>query len=82
MIVYQLPNGKCVYLTVEQFLSLEDDDIKYLVEFNFGNTVNDPFSLKADNELYDEDVEIDSLDIPYNEDDEPFEEFDINSILD
>jgi hypothetical protein len=82
MIVYQLPNGKCIHLTVEQFLSMNEDDIKYMIEFNFGHHINDPFSLKADNDLYEEDVEIDSLDIPYNEDDEPFDEFDINSILD
>ena len=42
-IVYQLPSGKVVYLTVEQFLRLSDDDIKYMDTNNFGTPSNNPF---------------------------------------
>lgn len=43
MIVYQLPNGKIVYLTLDQFLSLTDDDESLLSEYNYGYTCNTPF---------------------------------------
>lgn len=43
MIVYQLPNGKIVHLTLEQFLSLTDDDESLLSESNYGYTCSTPF---------------------------------------
>lgn len=43
MIVYQLPNGKVVYLSLEQLLSLSDDDVSYLTEQNYGRSCSSPF---------------------------------------
>ena len=43
MIVYQLPNGKIVHLTLEQFLNLTDDDESLLSEYNYGYTCSTPF---------------------------------------
>lgn len=40
---YQLPNGKTVYLTVEEYLNLTDADIQYLVSLNVGESVLNPF---------------------------------------
>lgn len=34
--LYQLPNGKVVNLTVEEYLNLTDEDIQALVALNFG----------------------------------------------
>lgn len=42
--LYQLPNGKTHKLTVEQFLSMSDDDLKQLEGNNKGGfEINDPF---------------------------------------
>ena len=41
--LYQLPNGKVVYLTTEEFLELTDQDVQYLVSLNYGEVVIDPF---------------------------------------
>jgi hypothetical protein len=41
--LYQLPNGRVVYLTVEDFLNLDNDDINYLIETNQGRTIKNPF---------------------------------------
>jgi hypothetical protein len=41
--LYQLPNGKVVEITFEQYLQLTDEDIEYLVAFNHGEEMDDPF---------------------------------------
>jgi hypothetical protein len=42
--ILQLSNGKIIHLTVEEYLSLSDEDIQYLNSVNVGNeTPNNPF---------------------------------------
>ena len=43
MILYQLPNGKSIYITVEEFLNLTDSEIQFLVSINYGESILDPF---------------------------------------
>jgi hypothetical protein len=43
VILYQLPNGKSVYITVEEFLNLTDSEIQFLVSINYGESILDPF---------------------------------------
>lgn len=45
--LYQLPNGKVIHLTIEEFLDLSDADIQYLVSINYGETIIDPFHKSA-----------------------------------
>lgn len=45
--LYQLPNGKVVHLTVEEYLELTDLDIQYLMSIDYGNFIIDPFSGSA-----------------------------------
>ena len=40
---YQLPNGKVVYLTIEEYLNLTDHDIQYLMAINYGEYIHNPF---------------------------------------
>lgn len=41
--VYQLPNGKVIHLTVEQYLDLTDEDIQYLMSINYGDHATSPW---------------------------------------
>jgi len=41
---YQLPNGKVINLTIEEYLNLTDDDIQFLIAYNYGDTITDPFT--------------------------------------
>lgn len=43
--IYQLSTGKIIYLTVEQYLDLTDQDLQYLVSINAGHyaPVRNPF---------------------------------------
>lgn len=41
--ILQLKNGKCLYLTVEQYLALSDIDIEEITSLNIGSFLEDPF---------------------------------------
>jgi hypothetical protein len=45
--LYQLPNGKCIEITMEQFLKMTDEELKGMIAFNAGEEVNDPFALSV-----------------------------------
>jgi hypothetical protein len=45
--LYQLPNGKVIYLTIEQYLELSDEDITYMVSTGYGEYTLNPFTDSA-----------------------------------
>lgn len=45
--LYQLPNGKCVEISVEQYLRMSDEELDMYMAFNSGEEVNDPFALSV-----------------------------------
>ena len=47
--MYQLPNGKVIHLTIEEYLELTDEDIQYLMSKDFGDHVANPFTQSAVN---------------------------------
>lgn len=47
VMLYQLPNGKVIHLTVEEYLDLTDEDIQYLMSIDYGEYVRDPFKGSA-----------------------------------
>ena len=63
---YQLPNGKTIYLTIDQFLDLTDEDIQDLVATNCGEQYLNPFK---DSAVLDQEEEK-SYDFDYLADDE------------
>jgi hypothetical protein len=58
--LYQLPNGKTIFLDVEDYLSLTDTDIQNLIALNIGDPHLNPFKnsvIYNRSEEYDEDDE-------------------------
>jgi len=45
--IYQLPNGKVINITIEQYLDLSDEDIQYLISIDYGNFARSPFTGSA-----------------------------------
>lgn len=43
VMLYQLPNGKVVHLSIEEYLDLTDEDIQYLMSIDYGEHIRDPF---------------------------------------
>ena len=44
---YQLPNGRVINITIEQYLSMSDNDIQYMICINAGESVHNPFTGSA-----------------------------------
>jgi hypothetical protein len=40
---YQLPNGKVIEMTTEQFVEMSDEELEYLIAFNYGDVVENPW---------------------------------------
>jgi hypothetical protein len=48
--LYQLPNGKVIEISLEDYLEMTDADFQNLMAFNLGEHVNNPFTNSAINE--------------------------------
>ena len=45
--LYQLPNGKVINISIVQFLDMTDHDIQYLMSINGGDYCSNPFTESA-----------------------------------
>ena len=77
--LYQLPNGKVIYLTIEQYLELTDEDIQYLMSLNAGEFALNPFTDSAvventKEKYYDFDYLTDDESENIISDDDPFDD--------
>lgn len=41
--LYQLPNGKVIEISTEQFVEMTDEELEYLIAFNYGDALEDPW---------------------------------------
>jgi hypothetical protein len=73
VMLYQLPNGKVVNLSVEEYLDLTDEDIQYLMSIDFGDHIINPFTGSA--------VENNTREKYYDFEFLPQDEEDINNII-
>ena len=59
--LYQLPNGKVIEISTEQFVEMTDEELEYLIAYNYGDVVENPWhgsilnkhSLSIEDELLD-----------------------------
>ena len=77
--IYQLPTGKIVYISLDVYLDLTEEDIQFMIAHAHGNSPNNPFhgtAMKASSRTSSADEEEehdDSIDY-WADDDEAFEE--------
>jgi hypothetical protein len=71
-VYYQLPNGKTIYLTIEEYLNLTDQDIQNLVSMNCGESILNPFKGSATVDKSQADKEYDFDYLVNDEEDEPY----------
>lgn len=80
--LFQLPNGKAIEISTEQFVDMTDEELEYLIAFNygevqenpwFGSILNDGINLDDIEEVFNKDLteipEVDRInlsDIDYN----------------
>lgn len=41
--LYQLPNGKVIEISTEQYFEMTDEELEYLIAYNYGDTQEDPW---------------------------------------
>lgn len=66
--LYQLPNGKVIELSLEQYLDMSDEELENIISYNFGHEVESPFfgSIleKPGSMILEEDIDSDELELP------------------
>ena len=41
--LYQLPNGKVIEISTEQYCELSDEELEYLIAYNYGDVLENPW---------------------------------------
>jgi hypothetical protein len=41
--LYQLPTGKVIEISTEQYLHLSDEELEYLIAYNYGDILENPW---------------------------------------
>lgn len=41
--LYQLPSGKVIEMSTEQFVEMTDEELEYLIAYNYGDTQENPW---------------------------------------
>lgn len=41
--LYQLPNGKVIEISTEQYFEMSDEELEYLIAYNYGDVIEDPW---------------------------------------
>jgi hypothetical protein len=65
---YQLPNGKVIELSTEQYIEMSDEELEYLIAYNYGDVLENPWFgsiLTKHDRAHDEDLS--DIILPLNE---------------
>lgn len=56
--LYQLPNGKVIEISTEQYFEMSDEELEYLIAYNYGDVQENPWfgSVLLKQEKEDEDL--------------------------
>lgn len=67
--LYQLPNGRVIEISTEQYIEMSDEELEYLIAYNYGDTLEDPWFGSVLNKQSKDEADIlpDLIDIPEDE---------------
>lgn len=83
MIYYQLPNGKVIMLSVEEYLDLTKEDIQYYMSLDYGEYISNPFHGSSSKEnCKEKEYDFDYLDSEDDLDDYPSDDLPFDDIID
>jgi len=67
-LLYQLPNGKVIEISTEQFVEMSDEELEYLIAYNYGDAQENPWFgsvlVKQVKEEYYEEIPPDLTEVP------------------
>ena len=75
---FQLPTGKTIYLSIDEYLALTDSDIQYLIATNSGDSIINPFAGSAVNKNATEKYKKEKEEYYYSDEDITIDPFMIN----
>lgn len=56
---YQLPNGKVLEMSTEQYIEMSDEELEYLIAYNYGDIYENPWHgsiLTKHDKIHDQDL--------------------------
>lgn len=60
--LYQLPTGKVIEISTEQFFEMSDEELEYLIAYNYGDVIENPWHrsilTKQTKDLYEENLDL------------------------
>lgn len=67
--LYQLPNGRVIEISTEQYIEMSDEELEYLIAYNYGDTQENPWfgSVLTKQAKEEPDVLPDLIDVPEDE---------------
>jgi hypothetical protein len=79
--IYQLPNGKVIEISIEQYIELSDEELEYLIAYNYGETLEDPWfgSVLSKGEQESTEILEIQLDLTDTPDDEKLDDLDVDN---
>lgn len=75
---YQLPTGKVIQISVEEFLKLTDKDLQFFISCNAGEYISNPFSGSSLTEDFNEEDDVEDYE---DIEDVLFDEFDVTDFI-
>ena len=78
--LYQLPNGKVIEISTEQYVEMSDEELEYLIAYNYGDIMEDPWfgSVISKHSSFQEDSSTVLPDLTQTPDDEKLENLDVD----
>ena len=76
--LYQLPNGKVIEISTEQFVEMTDEELEYLIAYNYGEVQENPwFGSVLSKQAPDEEINITQpIELPDVKDDDKLNSLD------
>jgi hypothetical protein len=67
--LYQLPNGKVIEISTEQYIEMSDEELEYLIAYNYGDVLENPWfgSVLSKQSPSEPDIPPDLIDVPEDE---------------
>ena len=78
---YQLPNGKVMYISIEQYLEMTDQDIQFLMSIDHGVHIVDPFTGSAVEDSTYKEYDFSYIPNDENEDNDPLDDISFDDII-
>lgn len=77
--LYQLPNGKVIEISTEQFVEMTDEELEYLIAYNYGDDQENPwFGSVLSKQVKDDYIEEASIDLTEASEEDKINDLDLD----